>query len=277
MTLEQNLTAAFQAVGADMKRLNTATAGSALRTRTAENEAAPTATNWSARPVGYSRVIALGAAPAPSDAQPGDLHIIATTVAAAGETTTFGTDQTGWPSPWTAGALPAGGSISVSGGRGILTTAATTGNYSPNDAVSARHNTQPANFTITYTFRHVNDVYTRFVLRSETTNLIPPNGIVIRTHGSALAIEEVTNWSYSTLATTAKTWTTGVDYRVKVSASPTAVQAKAWEASAAEPASWDVTASPTLTIGGYFGFTVSTGATAAAYTASYDDITYVAA
>lgn len=81
MTLETNLTAAFQAVGADVNRLNTAVAGSALRTRTAANEAAPTATNWSARPVGYSRVIAIGAAPAPSDAQPGDLHIIATTVA----------------------------------------------------------------------------------------------------------------------------------------------------------------------------------------------------
>ena len=277
MTLESNLTSAFQAVGADVKRLNTAVAGSALRTRTAANEAAPTDTNWSARPVGYSRVIAIGAAPAPSDAQPGDLHIIATTVAEAGETTTFGTDQTGWPSPWTTGAIPAGGSISVSGGRGILTTAATTGNYSSNDEVSARHNTQPANFTITYTFRHVNNVYTRFVLRSETTNLNPPNGIVIGTHGSALAVEEVTNWSYTSLATAAKTWTTGVDYRVKVSASPTAVQAKAWEASAAEPAGWDVTASPTRTTGGYFGFTVRPGATAAAYTASYDDITYVAA
>lgn len=47
-----------------------------VRTRTAAAEAAPTATNWSARPTGHPVVMAIGALPTPSDAAATDLHLI---------------------------------------------------------------------------------------------------------------------------------------------------------------------------------------------------------
>ena len=263
----------------DVPSLKTALGGAAIRVRAPANEAAPTATNWQARPAGYSYVIAVGAAPAPNDAQPGDFHIPATMQAgtATGELTSFGTDQaSGWPAPWVQAALPAGGSISVSGGRGILTTAATTGNYGSADGVAVRHQTSMANFTITYTFRCVNSVYARFVLRSDNTNLDPENGIAVGTFGSSLSIEESVNWTGTTLGSTPKTWTTGVDYKVKIAAAGGTVQAKSWAASESEPASWDLTVNPTKTTAGYLGFVARPSSAAAAYTASYDDITFLA-
>ena len=54
------------------------------------------------------------------------------------------------------------------------------------------------------------------------------------------------------------------------------VQAKSWDASLAEPASWDLTVNPTKTTAGYLGFVARPSAAAAAYTASYDDITFLA-
>ena len=263
----------------DVPSLKAALGGAAIRIRTPANEAAPTATNWRARPAGHSYVIAVGAAPAPNDAQPGDFHIPATMQAgtATGELTSFGTDQaSGWPAPWVQAALPAGGAISVSGGRGILTTAATTGNYGSEDAVAVRHQTSMADFTNTYTFRHVNSVYARFVLRSDNTNLNPANGISVGTFEPELSITESVNWTGTILGSTPKTWTVGVDYKVKITAAGGTVQAKSWDASLAEPASWDLTVNPTKTTAGYLGFVARPSFTAAAYTASYDDITFLA-
>ena len=263
----------------DVPQLKTALGGAAIRIRSSADEATPTATNWQARPAGYSYVIAVGASPAPSDARPGDFHIPATMQvgAATGELTSFGTDRaSGWPSPWVQASLPAGGSISVSAGRGLLTTAAAVGNYGSEDAVAVRHQTNLANFTISYTFKRVNSAYARFVLRCDTDDLDPQNGIVVATYGSNLAIDEVVNWSGTTLASTPKTWTTGVDFNVKIAAAGGTVQAKSWNASSAEPAGWDVTATVTKTTADYLGFVVRPSATAAAYTASYDDITFLA-
>ena len=71
----------------------------------------------------------------------------------------------------------------------------------------------------------------------------------------------------------AKTWTKGVDHRIKVTASGGTVQAKAWLASATEPAAWDITATVTRTASGYLGFWAGTDAAAASQRASYDAIT----
>lgn len=263
----------------DVPSLKAALGGAAIRVRSSANEAAPTATNWQARPPGHSYVIAVGAAPAPNDALPGDFHIPATMQAgtATGELTSFSTDQaSGWPAPWVQAALPAGGAISVSGGRGLLTTAAAVGNYQPADGVAVRHQTSMKDFTITYTFRRVNSAYARFVLRSDNTNLDPENGISVGTFGSSLSIEEMVNWTGTTLGSVPRTWTTGVDYKVKIAAAGGTVQAKSWAASASEPASWDLTVNPSKTTAGYLGFVARPSSAAAAYTASYDDITFLA-
>lgn len=46
----------------------------AFRYRSDVNEASPTATNYDVRPTGYKTVISVGALPAPSDMQAGDIH-----------------------------------------------------------------------------------------------------------------------------------------------------------------------------------------------------------
>ena len=73
-----------------------------------------------------------------------------------------------WPSPWTTGQAPTGGSVTVQSERGQLATGTTTGNYSSADGASARYTTQIADFNVLFTFRRVGDVHVRFVARCNT-------------------------------------------------------------------------------------------------------------
>ena len=248
----------------------------AIRVRTPENEAAPTANNWQARPSGYPLVLNVGAPPAPADADPADLHVALTagTGTETGGTTFAGlANGAAWPAPWVVGQSPTGGGVTVQGARGELKTGNTVGNYSSTDAASARHSAQSANFTIVYTWQQVDNVHCRFVLRCDSPTLDPQDGIIVSHHGSSLSMSQVAGWVYTSLGSAAKTWTKGVDYKVKITANGSTVQAKAWLASATEPAAWDVTATVTRTASGYLGFWAGTDAAAASQRASYDAIT----
>ena len=83
----------------------------AVRRRTPANEAAPTATNWEPRPAGYPLVIAVGAAPAPSDAPATDLHVTPLTQTTAG--TNFNGLSNGAPWPACKNAMIAATAITM--------------------------------------------------------------------------------------------------------------------------------------------------------------------
>ena len=178
-----------------------------------------------------------------------------------------------WPSPWTTGQAPTGGSVTVQSERGQLATGTTTGNYSSADGASARYTTQIADFNIIFTFRRVGDVHVRFVARCNTGTLDPQDGVVVGVYGNSLTITTVAGYTYTQHATTAKTWAKATDYRVRVQAIGGTVQARSWDPAGAEPATWDVTATTTRVAAGWLGFWAGTDAAAASQVALIDDIT----
>ena len=178
-----------------------------------------------------------------------------------------------WPSPWTTGRAPTGGSVTVQSERGQLATGTTTGNYSSADGASARYTTQIADFNVLFTFRRVGDVHVRFVARCNTGTLDPQDGVVVGVYGNSLTITTVAGYTYQQQATTAKTWAKATDYRVRVQAIGGTVQARSWDPAGAEPATWDVTATTTRVAAGWLGFWAGTDAAAASQVALVDDIT----
>lgn len=250
-----------------------------IRQRTTSDEQTPTAGNWQPRPAGYPLVVAVGAPPAPSDAQSGDLHVSLGSASTAPEVGTTFTlpDGSPWPAPWTISKLPTGAVAQVTGNEGRLTTAATTGNYADTDALAARHQVQAANVDILFSIRLVaSGVTPRFVVRSNNANLDPQNGVVIAMAGASITIAQVSNWTYTTIGTGAKGWTTGVDYRVRVSAQGTTVRVKQWLTSGTEPVGWDAIGTTSITATGHYGFWVAPGSAIGAYTAAFDDIVVTA-
>ena len=178
-----------------------------------------------------------------------------------------------WPSPWTTGQAPTGGSVTVQSERGQLATGTTTGNYSSADGASARYTTQIADFNLIFTFRRVGNVHVRFVARCNTGTLDPQDGVVVGVYGNSLTITTVAGYTYTQQATAAKTWAKATDYRVRVQAIGGTVQARSWDPAGAEPATWDVTATTTRVAAGWLGFWAGTDAAAASQVALIDDIT----
>ena len=264
---------AGQVVGGFLNPARLPVAVAAIRTRTPVNEAAPTATNWEARPSGYPIVLAVGALPQPSDRQASDLHVLPATTEAGGTSFTL-PDGSSWPAPWVTAKMPAGGQINVQGYEGRIVTGNTVGNYQSEDAAAVRHSTQAANLDILFTTRRVTGGVTPvFVLRCDRDDLDPQEGLAVTLNGSTLKIVQIANWIYTDIASVAKSWSTGADYRVRISAQGTSVRAKQWPAAGAEPAGWDVIGTVTRTASGHFGFSVGPGASAQSYTAAFDNIT----
>lgn len=177
-----------------------------------------------------------------------------------------------WPSPWTVGQAPPGGSVTVQSERGQLVTGTNAGNYSSAAGTSVRWADQAADVEVVFTFRRVSNVHMRFVLRTGSASLNPADGVVVGLEGAKLAVSSVASYTYTEVAAAAKAWNTGVDYRVRVKAAGTTVQARSWLATDTEPAAWDVTATVTRTTAGHFGFWAGTDAAAASQTAQVDDI-----
>ena len=253
-------------------RLPAALAG--IRTRTPANEANPTATNWQARPAGFAVVVNVGALPAPVDAVAGDLHVPLASIPTTAGTSFTAADGSAWPAPWTVAKMPTGGVQQIVSGEGRLTTGAAIGSYSSTDAIAMRHSIQAANVDVTFTIRRItSDCSPSFVLRCDQANLDPQNGISIPMSGSNVKASQVVNWAYTDIATVAKAWTLATNFRVRVQATGTTIRVKQWPATGSEPATWDITGTTTVTASGYFGFSLSPGAAAGAYTAAYDDIT----
>ena len=89
-----------------------------VRRRAAADEAAPTASNWQPRPVGYPAVLNVGALPAPSDASADDLHIApasAVTDAAAPVALNDGSVIPVWQGSTTFNSAALVGSVQVTG------------------------------------------------------------------------------------------------------------------------------------------------------------------
>ena len=257
----------------DPARLPTAVA--AIRRRTVLNEQTPTATNWAPRPVGYGTVVAVGAPPAPADADPTDLHIsgagIATTVAA---TVFDGSNGTPWPAPWVTAKMPTAGRIEQWDGRGHITTGNSLGGYSSVDAAAVRHANQAANIEVAFTLRRVTaDIWPRFVLRCDTASLDPATGLSIMLAGTTATLTEVRAWTYVNVAEATVMWEQAVDYRVRVSAQGAAIRVKVWKASTTEPQAWTIDATTTLMDSGYWGFVSAIGSKVENQTAAFDDIT----
>ena len=177
-----------------------------------------------------------------------------------------------WPAPWTTGQAPTGGSVTVQSERGQLVTGTNAGNYSSAAGTSVRWADQAADVEVVFTFRRVSNVHMRFVLRTGSASLNPADGVVVGLEGAKLAVSSVASYTYTEVAAAAKAWNTGVDYRVRVKAAGTTVQARSWLATDTEPAAWDVTATVTRTTAGHFGFWAGTDAAAASQTAQVDDI-----
>ena len=186
-------------------------------------------------------------------------------------------DGAAWPAPWAAGKVPATGSVTVQSEQGRLATGSAVGNYSSDDGTSARYTTQAADFTATFTFRRVTSVHVRFVARCNAQTLDPQDGVIVNVNGSSLALTQVANYTYTSIATTPKTWSKNVDYKVKVAMTGATVQAKSWLATDAEPGAWDVSGTTTRTASGYLGFWAGCDAAAASQIAMFDDITITTA
>lgn len=254
------------------ERMPAALAG--IRTRTPANEANPTASNWQARPAGFALVVNVGALPAPSDAVAGDLHVPLASIPTTAGTTFTAADGASWPAPWVVAKMPTGGVQQILSNEGRLTTGAAIGSYSSTDAIAMRHSIQAANVDVTFTIRRItSDCSPSFVLRCDQANLDPQNGVSIPMSGSNVKASQVVNWAYTDIATVAKAWTLATNFRVRVQAAGTTIRVKQWPATGSEPATWDITGTTTVTASGYFGFSLSPGAAAGAYTAAYDDIT----
>ena len=212
-----------------------------------------------------------------------DLKALEAIVAAGGSGTPAGTtfagiaDGAAWPAPWAAGKVPATGSVTVQSEQGRLATGSAVGNYSSADGTSAGYTTQAADFTATFTFRRVTSVHVRFVARCNAQTLDPQDGVIVNLNGTSLALTQVANYNYTSIATTPKTWNTNVDYKVKVAMTGTTVQAKSWLATDAEPGAWDVSGTTTRTAAGYLGFWAGCDAAAASQIALFDDITITTA
>ena len=246
----------------------------AVRRRTPANEAAPTATNWEPRPAGYPLVIAVGAAPAPSDAPATDLHVTPLTQTTAGTNFNGLSNGAAWPAPWVVSRLPTGGSATVQNGRGRLVTGNTMGNYNSSDGVAVRHSTLAANLDMTFTLnRGSDDSQAMLVARCDQPNLDPQNGLRLRFSGGTFSLNEVRDWTYTQLAKVTRATDAGTDYRLRVRINGSTVQARAWAATATEPTSWDINATTTQTAAGYFGLVCGTGAAAASVSMDVDDIT----
>lgn len=212
-----------------------------------------------------------------------DLKALEAIVAAGGSGTPAGTTFTGiangaaWPAPWTPGQMPSGASMTVQSEQGQLATGSTVGNYSSADGASARYTSQVADFTATFTFRRVGSVHVRFVARCNAQTLDPQDGVIVNLNGTSLELTQVANYNYSSIATTPKTWSKNVDYKVKVAMTGATVQAKSWLATDAEPGAWDVSGTTTRTAAGYLGFWAGCDAAAASQIALFDDITITTA
>ena len=189
-----------------------------------------------------------------------DLKALEAIVAAGGSGTPAGTTFAGiangaaWPAPWTPGQMPGGASMTVQSEQGQLATGSTVGNYESTDGASARYTSQVADFTATFTFRRVGSVHVRFVARCNAQTLDPQDGIIVGLNGTSLALTQVANYNYTSIATTPKTWSKNVDYKVKVAMTGATVQAKSWLATDAEPGAWDVSGTTTRTAAGHLGF-----------------------
>ena len=169
--------------------------------------------------------------------------------------------------------MPTGGSATVTSGEGRLTTGNTVGNWSSTDATAVRHQDQTVNLEVVFTARRDTSGATpSLVLRSDNANLDPMDGLAIPLSGSTLKVVQVTGWSYTDLASTAAAWTVGTAYKVRVSMQGGTVRVRQWPATSTEPTTWGITATTTQTATGSWGFSCSPGATAAAYTAAFDDI-----
>ena len=245
----------------------------AVRRRTPANEAAPTATNWEPRPAGYPLVIAVGAAPAPSDAPATDLHVTPLTQTTAGTNFDGIANGAAWPSPWVTSRLPTGGSATVQNGRGRLTSGNTMGNYNSSDGIAVRHSTLAANVEATFLLNRGSDSQAMFVARCDQPNLDPQNGIRILFSGGSFSASQIDNWTYTSLASVTRATDSGTDYRLRLRINGSTVQARAWAATATEPTSWDINVTTTQTAAGYFGLVCGTGAAAASVFMDVDDIT----
>ena len=240
-------------------------------------------TTGSARPTARTDVTCafLGADPANPGAN--DLRLDANGVlsrvgsggSSAATTTTFtAANGSAWPAPWVTAKMPTGGAANIQSNEGRIVTAAVVGNYDSVDATAVRHQNQAADLDVTFTVRRVTSgVDPRFILRSDRDDLDPENGVVVPLSGSTLKIVTVTGYVYADAATSATTWATGTSYRVRVQAAGVTVRAKKWAVGDVEPAAWAVTASVARTSSGHWGWWVSPGQTAAAYTAAFDDVT----
>lgn len=247
----------------------------AVRRRSAADEAAPTATNWGPRPAGFGAVFAIGAAPAPDDAMPGDLHILPPPAAGSTATTTFTlADGSAWPTPWQVERVPVGGGATVAGGMGRLSSGATGGYASP-DTVAARYGVAVADSEVLLTFRLVtSDAFPALVLRSDQANLDPGTGVVLSWTKTGLKAETVQQYTYAQVGSAVKAHTVGVDYRLRVSCTGGSLMARTWPLADPEPATWDITATIPTGVAGYQGLTVGSGQAAAAQTVAFDDIAF---
>lgn len=253
----------------------------AARWRTDVDEQTPTATNWGPRPRGFAAVVAIGAAPDPSDAGALDWRRDRDANTVTDVTTTFSlADGASWPAPWVTERVPAGGGASVASGRGVVTTGSL-GNSAFEDQAAIRYGSgQQTNTNVLLTFRHQSDAARpRFVLRSDVANLSANTAVRVGYDRTSLTISDIVAGTATVIATATKTLTVGADYRLRIDATGPVVKARVWPLADPEPSGWDVTADTVAkTTAGYLGLVVAgtTATPSAAQVVQYDDITITA-
>ena len=245
----------------------------AVRHRSAADEAAPTADNWGPRPSGYGAVLAIGARPAPADARAEDLHLLQPAAAPSTATTTFTVaDGAAWPTPWVVERVPAGGGATVVSGMGRVTSGSAGGSATA-DTAAVRYGVAAVDSDVLLTWRPITaDPVAAYVARSDAASLAPQAGVIVEVTATALRLVEYTAGTPAVLASAPITAGTGVDYRLRVTVSEQTASARVWPAADPEPVDWGVTSAIQATQG-YQGLTVGSGATAAAQTVAFDDIT----
>jgi hypothetical protein len=195
-----------------------------------------------------------------------------------------GTNGAPWPSPWTTSLLTGttGGAIDIQSNRGRLR--AHDGAYRRARCVASGSAFSDGRVEFRVRFTGVTEQYAYLWFRVQTWGdeafNLPGYSLHFGVHnpwGSKVSLVRGGGVSEVALVETTVTWESGVDYNVVVEASGSALRAKVWKASEAEPGVWTLEASDSAFASGEWGCSLLSGATSADRQADFDYITFVPA
>lgn len=190
-------------------------------------------------------------------------------------TETFTASASSWPAGWTVTKTPdAGGGAAAAGGKGALATG-TSGGYAYADTIIMRRDIQAGDMDIRFSFTlpATETPSLNFIFRADDASIVSGNSYSLDIRGTGHSLVEAKSWSYTTHGTAAKTHSPGTAYGCRVVATGGLIRARTWDASDAEPSTWDLaTSAGSRKMPGWWGFSVPGPGEAGGRTVYIDDV-----